>query len=290
MRAPVLDLTSLTEPVTAEEVSVHRRDAVARGEAPSTGALLRRVGVPAVTALVALVALVVVAATGRPAWTVVVALLVALVGTLSAVRTAAASRRSWRTWAVLDRFATRNGLRLVPEYAAPADLAVQLRRGKQRRRTEWIRFPGDRIQVANHRYSVTSGGGDARSTSVYRVGLVVVRLDRAGPRLVIDAMEHDRHRRATGSHAPRGALDQVVLQRPDFDRSYRLYLQAGTGQEAMAALSTRLVDALAAAAATGTPWDLEVVEGTAYFMQPRFLDLTDPATWRRITDLVAAVG
>lgn len=290
MRVPVLDLSSLAEPVTREELSAHRRDAVARGEAPGSGALLRRIGVPALTAIGALVALVVVAVTGRPVWTVLVALLVALVATLSAVRTAAATRRSWRTWAALDRFAARNGLRLVPEYAAPADFADQLRRGKQRRRTEWIRFPGDRIQVANHRYSITSGGGDARSTSVYRVGLVAVRLDRVAPRLVIDAMEHDRHRRATGSHAPRDTLDQVVLKQLDFDRSYRLYLEAGAGQEAMSSLTTHLVDELVGAAATGGPWDVEVVEGTAYFVQPEFLDLTAPETWRRIIELIKAVG
>jgi hypothetical protein len=102
-------------------------------------------------------------------------------------------------------------------------------------------------------------------------------------------MEHDRRRRATGARAPRGTLEQVVLRRPDFDRSYRLDLQAGTGQEAMTSLSTRLVDELAASARTGAPWDLEVVGGTAFLLQPEVLDLTDPATWHRITALVTAV-
>jgi hypothetical protein len=289
-----LDTAPLLEPVSREAVRAYRKEAVARGDAPSGVAA---VVVSVVVAVVLLgVGAVVVLATwdsGSPLGALF--LLVAVAFAVLVVR-GLLSGAGWQRWARLDRFARANGMRFTPVVDGTDEIGMIFDRGHDRTTSDRMLL-GDgwldgRVETANYRYSITTGSGKNRHTRVYRWAYLVVQLDRHLPQLVLDAVQNDHRVLGIGASnlpATFSSAQRLGLE-GDFDRYFRLYVPEGYERDALYVLTPDLMALLVDQAGTGAALDVEVVDDRIYFYAPGHLDYGDPAVWQRLTTIVRTVG
>jgi hypothetical protein len=289
-----LDAAPLQEPVSREAVRAYRKEAIARGDAPSAVAAVVAAVVVAVLVLgVGVVVLLASRGSGSP-----LGLLLIVVGVVVAVLVVRGllGGAGWQRWARLDRFARANGMRFTPVVDGTEEIGMIFDRGHDRTTSERMLL-GDgwldgRVETANYRYSITTGSGKNRHTRVYRWAYLVVQLDRHLPQLVLDAVQNDHRVLGIGASNLPGsfASAQRLGLEGDFDRFFRLYVPQGYERDALYVLTPDLMALLVDQAGTGAAFDVEVVDDRMYFYAPGALDYGDPAVWQRLTTIVRTVG
>lgn len=289
-----LDTAPLLQPLSREAVRAYRKEAVARGDAPSGVATVIVSVVVAVVLLgVVVIGLLLTRETGSPLGLLVVVVAVAVA--VLVVR-GLLDGAGWQRWARLDRFARANGMRFTPVVDGTDEAGMIFDLGHDRTTSERMLL-GDgwldgRVETANYRYSITTGSGKDRHTRVYRWAYLVVQLDRHLPQLVLDAVQNDHRLLGIGASNLPAAFSsaQRLGLEGDFDRYFRLYVPEGYERDALYVLTPDLMALLIDQAGTGAAFDVEVVDDRIYFYAPGHLDYGDPAVWQRLTTIVRTVG
>ncbi len=179
----------------------------------------------------------------------------------------------------LERFADDNQLEYTPSLAEPAHRGLLFARGRERVADDLIRWPGERLEVANYRY-VTLGYRGARS--VWEWGYATAPLDRPAPALLLDG-KRNRGLFEDGIASAFDARTPTRLDVPDGGR-FELWAWQRDVDAARALCDGALLSQLARHSV-----DLEIVDDRIFLYSTRPLSTSVPETWAWIVETTGMI-
>lgn len=222
---------------------------------------------------------------GGGAFPILVLALIAVVvaGIAAAVVGATRGLRRWDERRMrLNSFAAANEFVSAGTVTRPALPGLLFNVGGARRSEDVIRIPQPRwTEVGNYRYST----GRGRDRVTHQWGYLAVRLSRALPHIVLDAVDNNAPFGVT--NLPVGfERGQRLSLEGDFDRVFALYCPQGYERDALYLFTP---DVMALFADAAGRLDAEIVDDWLFLYSGRDLSTLDPATWERVNAVLVAL-
>lgn len=192
------------------------------------------------------------------------------------------SKRTWRAWHRLSRFADDNGLIFLPE-AQGSLRGTMFRQGLRGRLVDVLMTPDDSFAIGTYAFTER----DARSLGrEQRHGFLRIKLVRPVPHLVLISTL-GRGIRGYSSVGLSFAQRQRVRLEGDFDNTFAVYAPDGYGADARYVLTpdlmARLVDYAAAV-------DLEFIDDELFVYSAKPWNLERLQVWAWVSELMETVG
>lgn len=289
-----LNLTALTEPVTAEQVRRFRQEVetAKRHEQPSIGMVVMLAVYALLTfTLSAWIAVGIITKfiEGSTDWLSLIGgpLLVALfaafaVFLLLAARHELVGKNKLKRWLRLERFAAANQLSYARNEVHPGFPGSLFHAGQDQSITEHLYRPITHSpDIGNYVYMTGSGRGRA----AHLWGYAAIRLPRRLPHIVLDATANNGLRSTLPTRFTR---DQKLGLEGDFNNHFTLYCPAEYERDALYILTPDLMALLVDG--TGGAFDVEVIDDWMFLYSTHKLDLADPDTLTRLHTIIDTIG
>lgn len=192
-------------------------------------------------------------------------------------------RGQWGRWYRLDRFATVNGLRAIPQSGGSDFPGSIFQIGSGRMSTNRIQtVSGRQIDIGS--YSYTTGSGKSKRTHGW--GYLALRLDRNLPHMVLDAKSNNGLFGGTNLPAKFGG-NQVLSLEGDFDRYFTLYCPEHYERDALYVFTP---DLMALLIDETSAFDVEIIDDWMFVYSADPFDALDSSMWKRMFRIASLVG
>jgi len=283
-----VDFSSLTKPVTRDEIRAFKRQSRANGVAWITVQALFGIFSGGIIAFVVVIMCVSLVMNFRESdhigVTSVVPIVIIAVFAAIAFTTYRSTfgRNVWRTRVRLSRFAADNGLVYSAQSGDPAYPGAIFGIGTDRTVTNHVRsVKGRYFDIGSYGYVTGSG----KSRQNHNWGFMALALDRSLPHMVLDSKANNR---LFGTNLPAAfSKDQVLSLEGDFDRYFTLYCPREYERDALYVFTPDLMALLIDEAA---PYDVEIVDKWMFVYSSRPFTSVALDDYQRMGRIIETVG
>lgn len=192
----------------------------------------------------------------------------------------------WSRYVRLDRFASANGMKFIPNTKYPAHTGMIFNIGTNNMAEEQlISITGRYIEVAN--YSCEVGSGKNKHTADY--GYVMLQLDRKLPNIVLDS--HRNNNKLFGMSVSNLPINfnksQKLKLEGDFNSFFDLYVPKGFERDALYVFTPDLMQDFIIQSGS---YDAEIIDDRLYIYSDAKFDLANPDKLKEIFNIIDKVG
>lgn len=192
----------------------------------------------------------------------------------------------WSRYVRLDRFASVNGMKFIPDTRYPAHTGMIFNIGTESRAREQLIGITDRhIEVANYSCKVGSG----KNKHIVDYGYIMVQLDRKLPHIVLDS--HKNNRKLFGISVSNLPITfnkgQKLALEGDFNSFFDLYVPKGYERDALYVFTPDLMQDFISQSGS---YDAEIIDDRLYIYSDAKFDLGDSNKLKEIFNIIDKVG
>ncbi len=257
-----ISFSSLSEPITPEEIQEYAKDA---GSPPY---FLRSILI--IATLIAATVLSLFSVMDFPGLPLLLVILIFMVGTFLYF-TVTTFRKHQRRFALLKRFASRNGAEAKSNTFPQGYDGLIFNQGHSRRITLSVAFP-DGLELGNYTYA--EGGG--KNTKFFTWSFIAVPLNRPMPHIILDAKSNNMLGRFTNLPVAYQSTQKISLE-GDFDSYFTLYAPQDYDQDILYLFTP---DVMVALIDHGQSYDIEIINQTMYLYRMQTIDFDSESSLR----------